>query len=59
MHGLRTLLPLSAEEKVKGKEPPLFPKELGSFQIGFVAFGAVIALFIIAYIIYILIEKRG
>ena len=48
-----------AEEKVKGKEPPLFPKELGSFQIGFVAFGAIIVLFIIAYIIYILIEKRG
>ncbi len=48
-----------AEEKVKGKEPPLFPKELGSFQIGFVAFGAVLALFIIAYIIYLFIEKRS
>ncbi len=47
-----------AEEKVKGKELPLFPEELGSFQIGFVAFGAIIVLFIIAYIIYILIEKR-
>ncbi|MCL4557160.1 MAG: cytochrome c3 family protein [Deltaproteobacteria bacterium] len=47
-----------AEEKIKGKEPPLFPEELGSFQIGFVAFGAIILLFIIAFIIYILIEKR-
>lgn len=48
-----------AEEKVKGKEPPLFPEELGSFQIGFVAFGAIITLLIIAFIIYVLTEKRG
>ncbi|MGB9735222.1 MAG: hypothetical protein ACPL1H_03220, partial [bacterium] len=47
-----------AEEKVKGKEPPLFPEELGSFQIGFVAFGAIIVLLIISIIIYVLIEKR-
>ncbi len=47
-----------AEEKIKGKEPPLFPEELGSFQIGFVAFGAIIVLFIIAYILYLLIERR-
>lgn len=47
-----------AEERVKGKEPPLFPEELGSFQIGFVAFGAIIVLFIIAYIIFMSIEKR-
>lgn len=47
-----------AEEKVQGKEMPLFPKELGSFQIGFVAFGVIIILFIIAFIIYLFIEKR-
>ncbi len=47
-----------AEEKIKGRELPLFPEELKSFQIGFVAFGAVIILFIVAYIIYIVIEKE-
>jgi hypothetical protein len=51
-----------AEEKARGKEPeflPEFPEELGSFQIGFVAFGAVGVLFVIGYLIYIILEKRG
>ncbi|GBE01599.1 MAG TPA: hypothetical protein ENH07_04405 [Nitrospirae bacterium] len=50
-----------AEQKAKGNKPPLipeFPEELGAFQIGFVAFGAVLVLFIIGYITYILLEKR-
>jgi hypothetical protein len=50
-----------AEEKAKGKEPsflPEFPEDLGSFQIGFVAFGAVGVLFVIGYLIYIILEKR-
>jgi hypothetical protein len=51
-----------AEEKAKGKEPPFlpeFPEDLGSFQIGFVAFGAVVVLFVIGYLVYIVLEKRG
>lgn len=50
-----------AQHKARGDKPPLipeFPEELGAFQIGFVAFGAVIVLFIIGYITYILLEKR-
>jgi hypothetical protein len=46
-----------AEEKIKGKEPPLFPEELGSFQIGFVAFGAILVLLVISFVIYIVMEK--
>ncbi|GBE31514.1 hypothetical protein BMS3Bbin05_00415 [bacterium BMS3Bbin05] len=58
LSGIRIKL---AERKAKGSEPsflPEFPEELGSFQIGFVAFGAVIVLFIIGYIIYMILEKR-
>jgi Zn finger protein HypA/HybF involved in hydrogenase expression len=50
-----------AEEKAKGHEPrmlPEFPEELGSFQIGFVAFGAVLILFLIGYILFAILEKR-
>jgi cytochrome c2 len=50
-----------AERKARGDSPsllPEFPEELGAFQIGFVAFGAVFVLFIIGYIIYIILEKR-
>ncbi|GBD93193.1 class III cytochrome C family protein [bacterium BMS3Abin05] len=50
-----------AEEKAKGKKPPLlaeFPEELGSFQIGFVAFGAVLILFLIGYLVFMILEKR-
>ncbi len=47
-----------AEEKAKGKPLlPEFPEELGSFQIGFVAFGVVLVLFIIGYIVYMILEK--
>ena len=51
-----------AEERAKGKEPPFlpeFPEDLGSFQIGFVAFGAVFVLFVIGYLVYLILEKRG
>ncbi len=50
-----------AGQKARGNKPPLmpeFPEELDAFQIGFVAFGAVIILFIIGYITYMLLEKR-
>jgi hypothetical protein len=51
-----------AQEKTTGKEPPFipeFPSDLGAFQIGFVAFGAVIVLFVIGYFVYVILEKRG
>ncbi|HAM49659.1 MAG TPA: hypothetical protein DCP92_02785 [Nitrospiraceae bacterium] len=50
-----------AAEKARGREPallPEFPEELGSFQIGFVAFGAVIFLFLIGYLVYAVLERR-
>jgi hypothetical protein len=51
-----------AQEKTIGKEPPFipeFPKDLGSFQIGFVAFGAVLVMFGIGYLVYVVLERRG
>ncbi len=51
-----------AQEKAIGKEPPFipeFPQELDAFQIGFVAFGAVIVLFLAGYLVYVVLEKRG
>ncbi len=50
-----------AQEKTTGKKPafiPEFPSDLDAFQIGFFAFGAVIVLFIIGYIVYFVLEKR-
>lgn len=50
-----------AQEKMTGKKPtfiPEFPRELDAFQIGFFAFGAVIVLFVIGYIVYVALEKR-
>ncbi len=50
-----------AQEKTIGKKPPFipeFPSELGAFQIGFIAFGAVIILFVIGYLVYVVLEKR-
>jgi hypothetical protein len=50
-----------AQEKATGKKPPFlpeFPSELGAFQIGFFAFGAVIVLFVLGYFVYIALEKR-
>lgn len=50
-----------AEEKARGARPsliPEFPEELGSFQIGFIAFGIVIVVFILGYIVYLTLEKR-
>ena len=51
-----------AQEKTIGKEPPFipeFPEDLGSFQIGFIAFGAVFVLFGIGYLVYVVLERRG
>lgn len=59
LSGIRIKL---AREKMAGKEPPFmpeFPEDLESFQIGLVAFGAVIVLFIIGYIVYRTLERRG
>ncbi|MEJ2695847.1 MAG: cytochrome c3 family protein [Candidatus Sulfobium sp.] len=58
LSGIRIRL---AEEKARGKRPPLapeFPEELGSFQIGFIAFGVVIVIFIMGYLVYVTLEKR-
>jgi hypothetical protein len=58
LSGIRIKL---AQEKARGKEPPFipeFPEDLYAFQIGFVAFGAVAALFVIGYLVYMTLEKR-
>jgi len=49
-----------ASKKTNGKPPLLaeFPEELGSFQIGFIAFGAILVLLIIAYLIYFVLERK-
>jgi hypothetical protein len=50
-----------AEERAKGARPrlsPVFPEDLGSYQIAFVAFGVVFFLFVVGYIIYLILEKR-
>ncbi len=56
LSGIRIKL---AQEKTLGKEPPFipeFPEDLDAFQIGFVAFGAVIILFGIGYVLYVILE---
>ena len=58
LSGIRIKL---AQAKTMGKEPPFipeFPEELDAFQIGFVAFGAVLALFGIGYVVYVVLERR-
>lgn len=50
-----------AQAKTVGNQPPFipeFPQELGAFQIGFIAFGAVLLLFGIGYFVYIVLERR-
>lgn len=49
-----------AEEKAKGKRPllPEFPKDLGTYQIGLVSFGAVLVLFLVGCLVYVILEKR-
>jgi len=51
-----------AQAKTMGNQPPFipeFPVDLDAFQIGFVAFGAVLFLFCIGYIVYVVLERRG
>jgi hypothetical protein len=58
LSGIRIKL---AQAKMTGKKPlfiPEFPRELDAFQIGFFAFGAVLVLFVISYLLYIILEKR-
>jgi len=49
-----------AEKKAKGKRPllPELPEELGSYQVGLIAFGAVLILFLIGCLVYVILEKR-
>jgi len=59
LSGIRIKL---AQAKTTGKVPPFipeFPSDLDAFQIGFIAFGAVIVLFIFGYLVYVILEKRG
>ncbi len=49
-----------AGEKTQGARPslaPRFPGEMDSYQIGLLAFGAVIFLFLIGYMVYVVLEK--
>jgi hypothetical protein len=58
LSGIRIKL---AQEKTTGKKPPFipeFPSDLDSFQIGFVAFGAVLVLFGFGYLVYLVLERR-
>ncbi len=58
LSGIRIKL---AQEKTTGKKPPFipeFPSDLDAFQIGFVAFGAVLVLFGFGYLVYVVLEKR-
>lgn len=58
LSGIRIQL---AEEKTRGERPgliPEFPQELGAFQIGFVAFGVVIVVYILGYFLYLALEKN-
>jgi hypothetical protein len=58
LSGIRIKL---AQEKTVGKQPPFipeFPGELDSFQIGFIAFGAVFVLFCFGYVVYLVLERR-
>jgi len=51
-----------AKEKTEGTRPPLAPGfsgELGSYQIGLLAFGGVIFLFLIGCVIYMILEKES
>ncbi len=58
LSGIRIKL---AQAKTIGKAPfiPEFPQELGAFQIGFIAFGAVLVLFGIGYLEYVILERKA
>jgi hypothetical protein len=50
-----------AEEKARGAKPPLapgLPEDLDPYQIGLLAFGGVLVMFIIGYLVYVTLEKR-
>jgi len=50
-----------AEEKAKGERPqlaPAFPEDMDTYQVGLLAFGAVLLLFLIGYLVYVILEKR-
>lgn len=57
LSGIRVQL---AKEKIQGSKPslaPRFPGELDSYQIGLLAFGGVIFLFLIGYMVYVILER--
>ncbi len=50
-----------AEEKARGARPPLapaFPEDLDPYQIGLLAFGGILVMFIIGYLVSVILEKR-
>ncbi|MGE5300452.1 MAG: cytochrome c3 family protein [Acidobacteriota bacterium] len=50
-----------AEEKAKGATPALapgFPEDLDPYQIGLLAFGGVVVMFVIGYLVYVTLERR-
>jgi hypothetical protein len=50
-----------AEEKARGARPALapgFPEDLDPYQIGLLAFGGVLAVFFLGYLVYLTLEKR-
>ena len=58
LSGIRIKL---AQAKTVGKQSPFipeFPQELDAIQIGFIAFGAVLILFGIGYLVYVVLERR-
>ena len=49
-----------AGEKTRGERPklaPRFPAELDSYQVGLVAFGGVVVLFLVGWLIIAILEK--
>lgn len=51
-----------AEEKAKGAKPrlaPGFPEDLDPYQIGLLAFGGVLFMLVIGYLVYLTLEKRS
>jgi Zn finger protein HypA/HybF involved in hydrogenase expression len=50
-----------AEDKARGARPALapgFPEDLDPYQIGLLAFGGVLVVFFIGYLVYLALEKR-
>jgi len=55
LYQIRTHMALS---KVQGEQVKIFPKELESFQIGFITIGIIFLLLVLAVILYYILERR-